>query len=525
MATTERSPGTNPYPSGRESSASAPSERGKWMALTAALLGWMFDGLEMGLFPLVARPALKDLLHTTNDGDVGRWIGVVTAGFLVGAATGGVLFGWLGDRIGRVRAMMLSVFMYAFFTGLCGVADSAWQVFGFRFIAALGMGGEWSLGVALVMEIWPNRSRGFLAGLIGAAANVGYLLIALVGMGLNRSLVTLSDWAMGIGLPKTLVENLFANSGWRFLMILGAAPALLTFMIRLFVPESDRWQRERGEGSTSNWAAHDLLGVLAGLVGPLAIIYIWADDSWAASLGSAATLLLRVVVTIFGLGVAVVGYTFPVFRYLQRSGLDGSVPRDEMRSTLRSMLISACLGGIALLGTWGSMQWAAPWADKLTEGKIPDAKSLTQAWSSVGAIIGTILAALVGSRVGRRPMYCALCLASLASAMILFQCNDRFGNQFLASVFLAGMCTASFYGWLPLYLPELFRTRIRATGQGFGFNFGRILAAIGALQTGNLMQYFEGSYPKACMITSTIYLLGLVVIWFAPETHGKPLPD
>ncbi|HUY90345.1 MAG TPA: MFS transporter, partial [Pirellulales bacterium] len=96
----------------------------------------------------------------------------------------------------------------------------------------------------------------------------------------------------------------------------------------------------------------------------------------------------------------------------------------------------------------------------------------------------------------------------------------------LVSVFVAGGCTASFYGWLPLYLPELFRTSVRATGQGFSFNFGRILAAVGSLQTGYLMEnVFEGSFPKACSVTSLIYVVGMVVIWFAPETRGKPLPE
>src|SRR5262249_42155984 len=99
--------------------------RGQWMALTAALLGWMFDGAEMGVFSMVGRQAIKDLLATTDEGQIGLWFGVVTAGFLVGAATGGVVFGWLGDRIGRVRAMTLSVFTYAVFTGLCGLAGHA----------------------------------------------------------------------------------------------------------------------------------------------------------------------------------------------------------------------------------------------------------------------------------------------------------------------------------------------------------------------------------------------------------------
>jgi len=131
---------------------------GRWMALTAALLGWLFDGFEMGLFPLVARPALIDLLTTPdgirpNDQKISAWLGVITALFLVGAATGGVLFGWLGDRFGRVRSMMLSVLIYGLVSGLCGFAKSAWQIGVLRFIAALGMGGEWSLGGALINEI------------------------------------------------------------------------------------------------------------------------------------------------------------------------------------------------------------------------------------------------------------------------------------------------------------------------------------------------------------------------------------
>jgi hypothetical protein len=100
------------------------------------------------------------------------------------------------------------------------------------------------------------------------------------------------------------------------------------------------------------------------------------------------------------------------------------------------------------------------------------------------------------------------------------------------SVFFVGVFSASFYGWLPLYLPELFSTNVRATGQGFSFNFGRIIAAIGALQVGNLFQVsvdFGGKiYDKerlACPIMALIYIVGVGLIWLAPETKGKPLPD
>lgn len=497
--------------------------RAQWMALTAALLGWLFDGAEMGVFSMVARPALLDLLRTTDNTQVGFWIGIVIAGFLVGAATGGVLFGWLGDRIGRVRAMTLSVLTYAVFTGLCGLVTEAWQLGVLRFIAALGMGGEWSLGVALVMEVWPNRSRAFMAGLIGAAANVGYLLVGFVGLALNIILRDLEVGLLRLGLPEGWVATLVANQGWRLLMILGTLPALLTFFIRLFVPESERWKEEESRGRTTHWAAQDLLGVGVGVLGPALIVYLWA---WPH------TLMVRLAGSAVGLVVATLGYIYPVLRYVQRQQATGEGSAGS--NTLGRMLLGACLSGVALLGTWGSTQWAPSWADQLT-GSDPTAhaKEYTQIWLAVGAILGTIGAALLGDWLGRRVTYFLLCLAGLASVYLLFQTNTTYGPRLLASAFVAGVCTASFYGWLPLYLPELFPTAVRATGQGFGFNFGRILAAVGALQTGVLftMDIQIGSlvmpagFASACTLISLIYVLGLVIIWLAPETKGQPLPE
>lgn len=514
--------------------------RGQWMALAAALLGWMFDGAEMGLFSMVGRSAIQDLLGITGkpspdqEGQIGFLFGVVTAGFLVGAATGGVLFGWLGDRIGRVRAMTISVFTYAFFTGLCGLMSEAWQVAALRFVAALGMGGEWSLGVALVMEVWPNRSRALMAGLIGAAANVGYLMVGVIGLGLAHYLEKMGGWLSAVGLPEKIVTMLVAYRGWRLLMIIGTFPALLTFFIRLFVPESEKWQQEQETGGTSNWVTRDLLGVLVGALGPAIIIFVWIPPNmWqhAVTWGTPARLLASVV----GLVIATVGYTYPVIRYLQRHSAGTGDAAHEWQRTVPRMLLAACLAAVALLGTWGSTQWAPTWASQLTDGA-QQSREWTQIWSAVGAIVGTIAAALMGDWLGRRVTYLLLCVTSLASAILLFQGNREYGYLFLATMFLAGGCTASFYGWLPLYLPELFRTNVRATGQGFSFNFGRIIAAIGVLQTGTLMGLFKqdthlfgvtlsGGYPLACSTMSLIYVLGMLLIWLSPETKGKPLPE
>lgn len=517
------------------------SSFGQWMALVAALLGWLFDGAEMGVFSMVGRAAIQDMLGITSaptpdqEKQLGLFFGVIIAVFLVGAATGGVLFGWLGDRIGRVRAMSLSVVTYAVFTGLCGFAQSPIHLGVLRFVAALGMGGEWSLGVALVMEVWPNRSRALMAGLIGAAANAGYLLVGIIGIGLTAMLSQFETWLGGIGLPEATVKMLVANKGWRLMMMLGTLPAFLTFFFRMFVPESHKWESERGSGTTSNWVTSDLLGVLVGAVGPAIIVWVWADESVSTP--------LRLAGTLGGLAIATLGYVYPVVRFLQRSFAASTVTANDARQTIRRMLLGACLSGVALLGTWGSTQWAMTWAGQLTQGVAVTSdmgfiwqhpREYTQMFTAVGAIVGTIGAAMLGDWIGRRSAYCLLCLLSIASVLWFYQFHNSFGWDFLISAFVAGVFTASFYGWLPLYLPELFATRVRATGQGFAFNFGRILAAIGTLQIGALLKLvgnfetyagIKGGYPIACSFVCGIYLIGMGLIWLAPETKGQPLPE
>lgn len=411
------------------------SNRRLYSVLIAAFLGWMFDGLEMGIFPIIARPALQQMqgVHgaTVSDAFVGQWMGYVTAAFLIGAAFGGVLFGWLGDKIGRVRAMALSILCYSLFTGLVYFATEPWHLAATRFVAALGMGGEWSLGVALVMEVWPEKHRPLMAGVIGAASNVGFALIAVIGMSF-----------------KVTIDS------WRWVALVGAAPALLTFIIRIFVPESEKW--------------HTAVKATTERTRPLREIF--------------------------------------------------SPP------LLKFTLLATMLSSIALIGTWGSVQWLPLWADKMTNGAVPTAKAYTQASSAIGAVVGCLLGAWFGGFLSRRVSYFLLCLGSLLSCAWLFRGFDSYGTPFLALTFVVGGLTAAFYGWLPLYLPELFPTRVRATGQGLSYNAGRILAAVGALQMGELMQTFHGSYAQAGAVISLVYVVGLFAVWFAPETKGKPLP-
>jgi MFS transporter, SHS family, sialic acid transporter len=493
------------------------SNAGRWMALTAALLGWMFDGFEMGLFPLIGGPALNDLLGPASTAQATQWFGAIIAVFLVGAATGGVFFGWLGDRIGRVRAMSLSILTYAVFTGLCGFATEAWHVAALRFAASLGMGGEWSLGVALVNEIWPNKSRALIAGLIGAAANLGFLMVGLLSIGLYQFIGGVEALLLGMGMPAAMVSRLLAHSGWRFLMISGALPALLVFFIRLFVPESKKWQHEKARGATSHWSNVDLVGVSTGCLASIAIIWSWSP----AGVGPASAS----IITIAGLAAALWGFVFPVRGYLARAVAAGSLAPHQQRLVIRHMLLGAGLAGVALLGTWGSIQWAPRWAFQLEPDPSRFSREYTQIASALGAIVFPIAAGVGAGRFGRRPTYAALCAGSVLSCLLLYQGNDRFDGFFLFSMFLAGGITAAFYGWFPLYLPELFPTVVRATGQGFAYNFGRILAAVGGLQTATLMGFFGGSFPMAGSVLTVFYAVGLIIIWLGPETLGKALPE
>jgi MFS family permease len=400
------------------------------MTLVAAFLGWLFDGFEMGLFPVLARPALRSMLGDAGEASVGAWMGTITALFLCGAAAGGFVFGWIGDRVGRVRALSLSILTYALFTGVGYFAQAPWQLGACRAVAALGMGGEWALGVALVMETWPDRHRPLLASAMGAAGNLGYVLVALVAR-----LVPIT------------------TDSWRWMMLVGAAPALLVFFIRLFVPESERWKRS----------------IATGVARPLREIF----------------------------GPALRGRT----------------------------LLGIALASMALIGTWSSVQWIPLWVDRMTGGVRPEAKATAQMLSMLGAATGGIIAPLIANRIGRRPAFFAFSLAALGATALLFRAlPEVYGPALLATIAATGICTAAFYGWFPLYLPELFPTRVRATGQGVCYNSGRVLAAGGALVQGQLVAVFDGSYARAGATLTLIYVLGLALIWLGPETKGRALP-
>jgi MFS family permease len=220
----------------------------QWKSGAAAWLGWLFDGLELHLYTLVATPLVVFLLgaHGSSDPAVKEKSAYIQAAFLVGWALGGAFFGRLGDRLGRSRALCLTILTYALCTGLCALSQTWWQLMLFRFMAALGIGGEWAVGAALLSETWPARWRPMLSAVLQSAVNLGIVIAA--------ALVTLLQF-----LPHPPSE--------RWVFLIGVAPALLVFWIRRQVPESDAWR----EAARQNPASPALSDLFRGKVAPVTL--------------------------------------------------------------------------------------------------------------------------------------------------------------------------------------------------------------------------------------------------------------
>jgi hypothetical protein len=190
---------------------------------------------------------------------------------------------------------------------------------------------------------------------------------------------------------------------------------------------------------------------------------------------------------------------------------------------LRLTIIGILLGAIPLIGAWGASKWMIPWADKMGGTGQAGYKAATQGWWAFGAIIGSFFGSHLAHLLGRRFAYFAISLGSVLLTCGIFLWSQPLAPSFLPLVFAQGLCTTLFFGWLPLCLPELFPTSVRATGTGIAYNSGRFVSAAGAFGAGVLMAWSGGDYARVGVITGLVYALGMVVIWWAPDTSQQSL--
>ena len=407
-----------------------------WLVLAVAAAGWMFDTMDQWLYVLARQPAVAELLgKSPSDPEVTRYSGIVQTWFILGWATGGFLFGIIGDRLGRTRTMAITILMYAGFTGLSAFAQSWQQLALLRFLTGLGIGGEFAAGAALVAETFPAHARPTALGIMQACSAIGNLMAAVINL---------------------LVAPVY---GWRWVFAIGFFPALLVFVIRLFVREPQRWEQARATGQH--------LGSLRELFG---------DPLWRKH-------------TLIGVGLAAVG----------------------------------------VVGFWGIGTWSPdllarainPMGDPALRPLVEERKSYAVMVQQVGAFFGMLGWAVLAQHIGRRPTFALNFLFCLVIVPATFFLTTSFERALMLYPLLGFFTTALFAGYA-VYFPELFPTRLRATGVGFCYNVARYLAAAAPYTFGALTA--RSSIEWAATILSLIFLLGLLLLLVAPETKDKPLP-
>lgn len=399
--------------------------------LAAAFSGLVFDGIELGLMPVASLSVTKSLLGDEFTVPLGgQWFAWFTAALMLGAAFGGSLLGNLGDRIGRARAMGVSILFYSIFAGLGMFVSSCEQMLLLRFFVGLGVGGMWPNGVALVAECWPDKSRPTVAGILGAGINVGILLLSQIA----RTFPITAD-------------------SWRWLFGLAAVPMLLGIVVYFLLPESPKWLASRGQEKKP--------------APPISLLF-----------------------------------------------------RGEL---LRPTILGILLASVPLVGAWAGSKWMIPWADHVTSATAPGYKARTQQWWALGATIGSFLGAPLAAAIGRKFSYFLISVGATSLTWAMFQWTAPLESKFLTIVFAQGLVATLFFGWLPLYLPELFPVHVRATGAGVSMNIGRFATAGGVLAAGALFTHFGSDYSAIGAACSLIYALGIIVILFAPKTESRTI--
>jgi MFS family permease len=414
---------------------SEPISRQHWLILVSAFMGWMFDSMDLNLFTLVLFPSVAELLGTTNAPLIAQTGSLIMAIKLLCWGIGGVLFGVVADRIGRSRTMVITIIIYATFTGLSGFAQTWWQLAILQAIAGFGIGGEWAAGAALIAETWPEKQRARAMQIMQMAFAFGFFVAAL--------------------------DNLILGpiGGWRLVLFVGAVPAVIALAVRRYVPEPERWLRVK-----------------------------------EATLAQSAT---------------------QTFTSIFKPGLLG---RTIVGVVISSSMMLGCWGGLTLLPSWIN-QMLGPDAATRGGATVSYAFMLMMA----GAILGYLTLIWSTEALGRRLSYFIFILGSLIASLYLFE-TVRTIEGVLWFMPVYGYFVIGGFGTFATYLPELFPTRVRATGQGFCWNFARSITALGPLIAGSLIGV-TGSIPSAAAVTCWLFVPGLIVIWSGPETRGVPLQD
>lgn len=450
-----------------------------WFVLMVASAAWCFDCLDQRLFSLARIPALNALAganHTVTEiQSMGKW---VTALFLIGWGTGGMIFGALGDRYGRARMLTATVLIYSMATGLTFFSRYYWDFALFRFITGLGVGGVFGLAVALIAETVPDGARVQSLGLLQILSTIGN-----VSAGLFKMLVDSLEQSHAVA----------AGTGWRYMFLVGALPALMVVFIRKYLREPERWLKAKAEGHLAT----------KGILGPY--FDLLRDARWRKNLIVGAIIASTGVIGLWAIGEYAVDLQRNVFHlhYANEAVAQGKLAAADILT---------------------------PEAKKFTKPSVDAAISWAYLSNMLGAACGMWLFAKAAHAMGRRT---AFLIGFLAALIITFGAYWKMNspNDAYWMMFLMGGAQLALFAGFAIYLPELFPSRVRSTGTSFCYNFGRFAAAAGSMFSATLAQSVYGHYGSplterySAMTMCAIFLVGIFVLPFAPETKGKPLPE
>lgn len=426
-----------------------------WRVLTASFLGWVFDGYEAYALVVALPFALRTLLPPAEMKSATIYAGVSIGVTLLGWGIGGLVGGTLSDYVGRKRVMIWSVFLYGLFSGLTALSQTFFALAALRFITGLAMGSEWSTGVTMVAETWPDRARPKGAGLLQSGFGWGTLLAALVWWTVSR------------------LHPLGAQS-WRLMFVVGAIPAFFTLYIRRAIDESERWRtavRER------RWAATE-------------------EDRVAAAAPAARPLTLT-----------------EIFR---------------QRESRRRVLLTFLLSLATMVGWWAISSWLPAHTQALARAQgyanFAEWGNRAAILYTSGAVVAYLVAGFLIDAIGRRRFLFLTYAGALAMTPVTYLWTGSVEQMMLVAPVNGFFTLGLAYSWMAIYPAELFTSSVRSTASGFIFNGTRLIAWLFPILAGTLIQKF-GGIPRAAMTLGLIYVLGLVVPWFVPETKGKPLPE
>jgi len=546
-----------------------------WFVLIVAALGWIFDCLDQQLFTLARKPAMEELLRDANgvvdQAQANAWAPITTAVFLVGWATGGILFGILGDRIGRVKTMVWTILAYSACTGLSAISKSVYDFAFYRFLTGMGVGGEFAVGVALVAETMPDRARPFALGLLQALSTVGNITAGLVSMGLGK-----------VG---TIHVGELSLSPWRVMFLIGTLPALLAVVVQMRLKEPERWKSAVGTDPTHKhkagslgelfgdprWRQRAVVGMIlasAGVIGLWAIGFFSYDlnrsvfkkyfenEYRASQFAEKDQDFLRAVLAepaklgeikdkipsdylisptaehkdaqvVYEAMLEVKKADQPVTTSAILAALDqGTLKRKPQTAEDRSRR-EAYLSGTPVTSVADHQQRIETRNKELNE-KLALWTGLSSLMLNCGAFFGVYAFSHFTHRYGRRRSFAIALVLAMVSTALVVTFISRPTDVFWMTPAM-GFCQLSLFGGYAIYFPELFPTRLRSTGTSFCYNVGRYVAAGGTLMLGVLTSsvFADTSEPIrwASLSMCAIFLLGLLVLPFAPETKGKPLPE